>query len=124
MEIKDLIKATQLLKDINELNEVIAILDKKAMAIVNGDRFKNIALTFQSDKPTLPQEEVSPQSIMELYMERYSIRPKAPKTPVGDSLGFVLDDTECLFVIGALMSVFKDKRQAFVSTLNNLGVKV
>lgn len=124
MKAQNLQKATVLLAEIHELDKQILALDKKAMGIANGEQHLSIKVSFEKEKVegALVDETFDQYSIYQSIMGMSS-RSAKPKTDLEDH-AFKVNETECLFVIGALIQAKKEYRRNLYDQIINLGVTI
>jgi len=118
-------KATKLLASIHDLDKEIVAIEKKANKIADGEKFVNIELSFQEDKPEKPVIDTDGFDSMYKSILGYSGFGYQPLSVIPkDTLKFNLSDTETLFVLGALIQVKKEKRKQLCQLIIDLGVTI
>jgi len=119
MKANHLQKAAVLLKEIHELDAQLIQLDKKAMSIVEGEKYLSIEISFDKDKPEEPAPDPAEEYGLMARMLYYTPR----ITPVNtDKHKLKISDTECLVLIGALIQCKKEYRRTLCDKIVELGV--
>lgn len=133
MEIKKLKKATEVFKKIQELDKDVQELDKLAMLLVNNKMKVSFELRIEKFKGNQKKESEEIEDVVihplhyfqrEFFGRMPSGETKSFSNKIDTSLNKTIPDTMALQILGVILDNNQMERQALLSQLENLGVKI